>query len=633
MVSPTAITVSSHRHTNLTMAVRIFSISLFLLISSLTSFAQIKVGQGQQVDKQRQIDEKLARDFFYKKEYDKAKELYYALYSKYDVVYYFNQYVECLTLTGDYDTAEKTLRSFLKKNPTNWKSHVSLAYVYSQTGESEKAMKYLTKVLKDVPATKTAITEVAANLRNKGFNEMAVSLYDAGAKNPKVNYDFFLEKAYTYYSILDFKNATDNFLLYLNANPGNYDMVKDKFRIMMRYDINGSVNDIIRTALLKKNQEQPDNEDFASLLMWFSLQTEDYELALMLLTSLDKRVGSHENDILYIAQIALDNRLYDIALQAYEYVVNKSEEGAFFIDAEIGYIKAKYLNAIADGTKEKTFFEELSKRIASDLDKIGFYNDTQELISIQANILALELNRYEEAIALLNSALEIRMSNTNAAKIKMQLADIYLFVDNVWEASLLYSQIEKTLKNDPVAHEAKFKNAQLRYFIGEFEWATAALDILKSATSKLIANDAMTLSLTISDMLEYDTVALHRLALADYRIFQRRYEEADKILDSIIAYNPNEVSLPNVFFRKAKSAASQGDFISADSLYKRVYQGYTDCYLADEALMQDAFLLENMLNKKDEAMDCFARLFDYYTASVYVAQARNNYRRLRDEKH
>ena len=632
MIAPSESIVSSRRHTSIIMTIKTLCLSLLFLLSQTTSFSQIVVGQGQQNDKQRQIDEKLAREFFYKKEYEKAKELYIALYSKYDNVYYFNQYVECLTLTGDYDSAEKNLKSFLKKNPTNWKSHVNLAYVYSKKGETEKASKYLTKILKDVPPTKQAITEVAVNLRNRGFYETAISLYDAGANNPKVNYDFFLEKAYTYYSLLDFNNATENFLLYLNANPGNYDMVKDKFRVMMKYDINGSVNDIIRGALLKKNQEQPDNEDFASLLMWFSLQTEDYELAIMLLTSLDKRVGNHENDILYIAQIALDNQLYDIALQAYEYVANKSEEGAFFVDAEVGYIKAQYQKAIADGVKERSFYEALSGRIASDFEKIGFYNDTHELISIQASILAIELSRYDEAITLLNDALEIRMSNTNKAKIKMQLADIYLFKDNIWEASLLYSQVEKTLKNDPIAHEAKFKNAKLRYFIGEFEWATTALDILKSATSKLIANDAMTLSLTISDMLDYDTVALRRLAMADFRSFQRRYEEADIILDSIIAYNPNEVSLPNVFFRKAKNAVAQGDYTAADSLYKRVYQGYTDSYLSDEALMQDAFLLENMLNKKEEAMECFAQLLDYYSASVYVAQARNNYRRLREEK-
>ena len=196
---------------------------------------------------------------------------------------------------------------------------------------------------------------------------------------------------------------------------------------------------------------------------------------------------------------------------------------------------------------------------------------------------------------------------------------------------MLYSQVEKSMKNEPIAHEARYKNAQLRYFIGEFEWANNVLEILKAATSKLVANDAMTLSLTISDNLEYDTIALKRLAKADYYIYQRKYELANQMLDSVVAYNPNEVSLPNVFYRKAKLAMNNGDFVLADSLYRRVYEGYADSYIADEALIEDAQILENQLNRKEDAMECYSQLFDYYTASVYVAQARKSYRRLRDE--
>jgi tetratricopeptide (TPR) repeat protein len=213
----------------------------------------------------------------------------------------------------------------------------------------------------------------------------------------------------------------------------------------------------------------------------------------------------------------------------------------------------------------------------------------------------------------------------------MKLADIYLFTDEVWEATLLYSQIEKALKNEPIAHEARFKNAQLRYFIGEFEWANAALKVLTAATSKLVANDAMTLSLTISDNLEYDTIGLQRIAKADYYIYQHRYVLANQMLDSVVAYNPNEVSLPSAFYRKAKIAMHESDYELADSLYKRVYEGYADSYIADEALIEDALLLENQLNRQEEAMERYSKLLDYYTASVYVAQARKNYRRLRDE--
>lgn len=605
---------------------RFFAMILICFVFSLQSI------DAQNVSNQRQIDEKLAREFYFKKDYEKARDIYKNLYDNYGQVQYFNQYADCLILTGDYDGAEKAFKSFLKKNPQNWKSHIDLAYVYMQQGENDKARKYLNKVLKDVPETKNAIFEVANLLRNKNFNEQALDLFNKGAKNPNINYSFNLEKAYTYNSMLDFENATECYLLYLKENPDQYEMVKNRFRVMMMYDLNGNVDDVIRMALLKKTQEDPENEEFSSLLMWYSLQQQDYELALMQLKALDRRgKGDYERDLLYIAQIASDNRQYDVAVDAYDYVLKKSDEGVYYVQATVGFIKNSYEKAVAEGNHDKKFYENLSKKIDEAFEKIGFSGDMIPLVLVQADIMAFELNRYDDAKALLNNALEMNLSPNNKAELKMKLADIYLLTDEVWEATLLYSQVEKSMKNEPIAHEARFKNAHLRYFIGEFEWANAALNILKSATSKLVANDAMTLSLTISDNLEYDTIGLKRLAKADYYIYQHRYELANQMLDSVVAYNPNEVSLPSAFYRKAKIAFNAGDYEFADSLYRRVYEGYADSYIADEALIEDALLLENQLNRKEEAMECYSKLFDYYTASVYVAQARKSYRRLRDE--
>lgn len=604
---------------------RFFAMIIMCFVMSLQSIVA-------QNGNQRQIDERLAREFYYKKDYEKARDIYKNLYDNYNQVQYFNQYADCLILTGDYDAAEKAFKSFLKKNPQNWKSHIDLAYVYSQQGENDKARKYLNKILKDVPETKSAIFEVANLLRSKNFNDQALDLFNKGAKNPNINYSFNLEKAYTYNSMLDFENATECYLLYLKEQPEQYEMVKNRFRVMMMYDINGNVDDVIRMALLKKTQEDPENEEFSSLLMWYSLQQQDYELALMQLKALDRRGdGDYERDLIYIAQIAGDNRQYDIAVDAYDYILKKSNEGVYYVQATVGFIKNSYEKAVTEGNHDKKFYENLSKKIDDALEKIGFSSDMIPLVLVQADIMAFEMQHYDEAKALLNNVLEMNMPPKTKAEVKMKLADIYLLTDEVWEATLLYSQIEKSLKNEPIAHEARFKNAQLRYFIGEFEWANAALNILKSATSKLIANDAMTLSLTISDNLEYDTIGLQRIAKADYYIYQHRYAIANQMLDSVAAYNPNEVSLPNAFYRKAKIALNSGDYELADSLYKRVYEGYADSYIADEALIEDALLLENQLNRKEEAMECYSQLFDYYTASVYVAQARKSYRRLRDE--
>jgi tetratricopeptide (TPR) repeat protein len=608
---------------------RFFSIIAMIFICSVFSLQNI---EAQNVNNQRQTDEKIAREFYYKKDYEKARDLYKNLYENYGHVGYFNQYADCLILTGDYEGAEKAYKAFLKKNPNNWKSHIDLAYVYSQQGENDKAAKYLNKVLKDVPENKNSIIEFANLLRNRGFNEIAINLYNKAAKNPNIDYNFYLEKAYTYNSMLDFENATECYLLYLKEKPDQYENVKSRLRVMMMYDLNGNVNDVVRMALLRKTQEEPDNEDYSSLLMWYSLQQQDYELALTLLKALDKRgKGDFENDIINIAAIAYDNRQYDISIDAYNYILKKHNEGVYNVDATVGLIRSEYGKAVTNNTHDKGFYEKLSGSIDEAFEKIGYSKETMPLITIQAEILAFELERYDDAKALLNNALEMNLSPRNKAELKMKLADVYLLTDEVWEATLLYSQIEKAMKNEPIAHEARFKNAQLRYFIGEFEWANASLKILKSATSKLVANDAMTLSLTISDNLEYDTIGLRRIAKADYYIYQHRYVLANQMLDSVVAYNPNEVSLPSAFYRKAKIAMNEGNYEFADSLYKRVYEGYADSYIADEALVEDALLLENQLNRKEEAMECYSKLFDYYTASVYVAQARKSYRRLRDE--
>lgn len=609
-----------------------FPLFLTIAFSFIFMFSFLQSIDAQSVDENRRFDEALAREYYMKKNYDEARDIYYALYNKYGQAQYFSQYADCLILTGEYETAEKAFKSFLKKNPKNWKSHVDLAYVYSQQGDNEKAIKYLNKFIKDVPDTKNSIIEVSNLLRFKGFNETAIVLYNRGAKNSNINYKFNLEKAYAYNSMLDFENATECYLLYLKEKPEQYDMIKNRLRVMLMYDIDGNVDDVIRMALLRKTQEEPENEEFASLLMWFSLQQKDYEMALTQLKALDRRgKGNYENDMIYVAQIAHDNRQYDVAVDAYGYIEKKSKEGVFYLQAMTGRIMAEYDKAVANGVHDKALFEGLSKEIDDAFKQMGFAKELQPLVAVQADILAFELNRSADAKVLLTNALDMNMSPLNKAAIKMKLADIYLLTDDVWEATLLYSQIEKALKNEPIAHEARFKNAQLRYFIGEFEWANAALKILTSATSKLVANDAMTLSLTISDNLEYDTIGLIRLAKADYNIYKHNNKVANQILDSIVMYNPNEVSLPNVFYRKAKIAVSEGDYELADSLYRRVYDGYADSYIADEALVENAILLENQLNRKEDAMECYAKLFDYYTASVYVAQARKSYRRLRDE--
>ena len=617
-------------------APRLFLILSFLILMTSPVVSQVALPskgnhQSQSTQSQRQVDEQLARSFYNNKEYDKASDLYLKLYNNYKSFHYFSQYIECLLFLENYDDAEKNLKAFIKKdNTTNkWKAQISLAYIYVKNNETEKADKYLKKLINDLPEDKSVFIQVATTLRARKLDEYAIALYDRGSSIGAMNYKFYMEKALAYNSMMNFEKSIENYLLQLEVDSDDYDVIKSRFSFMLQYDINGSVVDVMRMAFLKKTQENPENVMFAELLVWFSLQMKDYEIALNQEIALDRRFDDREFDIIYLARIARDNEQYDIAIKAYEYLVKKSNEGAYYPEAVVGLTEVQYVKSIAENY-DRDFYSTFEQRIAAECEELNVSDKTIPILIIRSEILTFKLDETDKSIDLLNNVLEYNLSKYSKAKVKMALADVYLYKGEMWEATLLYSQVDKSMKEEPIGHEARFKNAQLRYYMGEFDWSLAVLNILKSATSKLIANDAMSLSLLITDNLEYDTIALKRLAKADYYIYQKRYELANQMLDSVNIYNPNEVSMPYLLTRKAYIAMENKDYELADSLYKRVYQGYADSYIADKALLEDAILLERYLNKKEEAMDCYAKLIDEYTASVYVAQARNAYRRIRN---
>ena len=166
-------------------------------------------------------------------------------------------------------------------------------------------------------------------------------------------------------------------------------------------------------------------------------------------------------------------------------------------------------------------------------------------------------------------------------------------------------------------------------FIGEFAWAETQLDVLKAATSKLVANDAMSLSLIISDNLEYDTTGteLKRLARADYKIYQHKDDQALPILDSI-CLDGNMISKPHALYRLAEIQERNQDYFGADSLYLQIVTTFPDSYMADDALMRAALLEHQQLKDREAAKQHYEQLIDQYPTSLYTAQAKKNFRKL-----
>ena len=581
-----------------------------------------------QQKEQLQIDEQLAGQYYRDQDYEQARDLYRKLYDKTDMSHYFQQYVECLLAMKDYDKAERELKSYAKKNPNYYKAAVDLIYVYQQQGKEDKAKKQYNELTKDLPSHAPTIRNLSYAFQARNLFDMALAVLEKGNTLLNGKETFYMDQAYIHQSTANYQEAFRYYFLELETHPGQYNNIRNRLQTMMFYDVNHSISDELRIALLKQTQEKPDNLEFAQLLVWFALQQEDYDIALAQSQSIDRKTHDQDAQINNLAGICLNNKQFDVAKQGYAYILNKGKSSPFYGQALCGTINADYQKLLATNENSSRSYEKLSNRIDEAYDEVG-PNDAAKLALIQADIMTYHLDRTNDAIKLLTDGINQVTTKQAQAELKLKLADIYLHDDEVWEATLLYSQVDKSLKEEPLGHEARFKNAQLRYFIGEYEWAQSQLKVLKAATSKLIANDAMTLSLIIKDNLEADTMGteLNRLARADYRIYQQRENEAIALLDDIVA-SGNYVSKPHALFRKAEIAEKQKTFDDARRLYLQIVEQYPESYMADAALMHAALIEQNELKDKESAKQHYEKLIDEYPTSIYTAQAKKNYRKL-----
>jgi TolA-binding protein len=221
-----------------------------------------------------------------------------------------------------------------------------------------------------------------------------------------------------------------------------------------------------------------------------------------------------------------------------------------------------------------------------------------------------------------------------AAVCKLELGDILVFQDEIWDASLLFSQVELDFKDDVLGHEAKFRNARISYYTGDFDWAQTQLDALKASTSKLISNDAIDLSLLITDNYALDTIVepMWLFAQADLLASQYRYDEARAKLDSIVTVWPGHALTDEILMELAEMALEQGAADSAKVWLQEIIDLHFDDILADDAIFQLGVIREDMDGDLEGAAALYEQLLFDYPGSLHAVEARRRYRAIRGDE-
>jgi tetratricopeptide (TPR) repeat protein len=392
--------------------------------------------------------------------------------------------------------------------------------------------------------------------------------------------------------------------------------------------------EMLKTALLKRAQKFPDQTIYAEMLAWLFMQKKDFASALIQSIALDKRQNENGSRLINLAQLAMNNGDFETARKAYQAVIEKGPASDYYITARIEKLQVSKEELAQKPGNDSALYSQLENDYIGALAEIGRTHETAILMKELAHVQAFHLKKSTDAVALLRDAIALPgIFNKTQALCKLELGDVQVFNGDIWDASLLFSQVELDFKDDVLGNEAKFRNARISYFTGDFEWAQGQLDALKASTSKLISNDAIDLSLLITDNFNMDTTTAPMMmyARADLLAYQNRYDECIITLDSILTEYPSHSLTDEIKMLKASIYMKQAQFDMARDLYQNVVDLHFADITADDALFKLALLQEQVYKDNAKAMSLFEKLITEFPASLYVVEARKHFRALRGD--
>ena len=588
----------------------------------------------QVVKAQSDNDQQLGLQFYNQREYQKAAEVFERLYSKKPDQFSYTYYLQSLLELNNIKEAERLVKQQIKRFPSDAKYLVDQGYIYIRDNQATKALKLFEDLIKNLEPDQRTVIELANAFTLRREYELAIKTYKKGRQMLAPDFHFGFELANMYEMLGQYDNMVKEYLSIIAIDPMNSLQVQNRLQHSLSNDPENLKTEALRKGLIMQVQKNPDDIATTEMLVWLSLQLKDFESALIQAKALDRRLSEDGQRVFALGQMSVGNGDYKTATDAFTYVMERTSDPSLRIIAEVELLKSEYELLSSVWPVDENKMNRLAEKYRVSI-KAGEGNAlTWPLIRNLAHIEAFYLNNTATAIELLEDLVSRTASNPQLqAQSKLELADILLFSGEPWEATLLYSQVDKAFKNDPLGHEARFRNARLSFYIGEFDWARAQLDVLKAATSKLIANDAMQMSLLITDNIDYDssTLAIESYARADLLLFRNKPEMAYAVLDSVIAAFPGHPVQDDALMKQAEIRMKQGNFVAAESLLKKVIDEYPDDILADDAMFDLANLYNNQLNDSTKAMKYYNQLMTNYPGSLFVVEARKQYRTLRGD--
>lgn len=570
-------------------------------------------------------NEQIANNYFDRGDFEKAMISYEELLkSQPNNFNYFYKLVECYQQLKQFDKAQTAIITRLEKYKYSG-FLIELGYNYQLLKDDVSAKRYYQEAIDRIAINPTEVYSIAPAFEKKFLTDYALQAYQVALeKDPKMNFNY--QMALLYGQKGDFEKMIAMFLDESERNPQSLVMIQNQFSRFMTEDASENFNESLKKALLLRTQKSQD-VFWNQYLSWFFVQNKEYGKAFIQEKAIYKRNPESLANIVNLAQLAIDEKQPETATEILNFVLENTQDEDLKIKAHSYLMEMKIKNA------QPKDYTAITTELDGLIKQFGLIPANLDIILQKAHFTAFQLKNPEEAKNLLKQVIELKLNREQMATAKMELADILLLEEKFNQALLYYSQIEVDNPGVNIGQEASLKIAKTSYFQNDFNWAQKQLEVLKSANSQLIANDAMDLFLLIQDNSVEDStqVAIKKFAKADYLIYQDKKTEAIEALKTLLKEHKEDKIIPVALLRLGKLYESQNDFATALVFYKQILDEHKDCIYVDEALYFSGLLYMNT-NENEKAKTLFEQVIMTHPDSIYYVESQKRYRKLRGDK-
>lgn len=570
-------------------------------------------------------NEQLAQNYYDRGEFEKAVVSYEELLKNNPGnSLFFQRTVDCYQQLQQFDKAEKALQARLEKFKQS-NLLIELGYNYQLQKDESKAKKIYEQAIDKISKNVNEAYGIGYTFERKSLLDYALLAYKTATEiEPRLTFNSQIAVIYGQQGKTDLMIET--YLLDAYQNPQNLPLIQSQLSRFMNEDADETFNDNLRKSLLLRAQKTQDIfwNDFLS---WFFIQQKEYGKAFIQQKAIYKREPESFSNIVNLGQMAIEDNDQEAATEILTFVLQNTNDIDLIIQANSYLMEMKIENS-----QDKDYVA-----ISQELDKLitefGVSPYTLPLLRLQANFSAFQLKKPEQAKTILKNAMEMDLSRNQTAEVKMELADILLYEEKFNQALIYYSQVENDMSGDVLGQEASLKTAKTSYYKADFEWANHQLKVLKSASTQLIANDALDLFLLISDNTVEDSTqtALKKFARADFLLYQNKKQESLAQFQLILKEHKGEEIEAVTLLRIGKIYEKLDDFTKALENYEAIINNHKDGIYIDEALYFSAEIYADHLKDNEKAKPLYEKVILNHEDSIYSVEARKKYRQLRGD--